>query len=200
MDKGHWPRCLLWHGWLPQLSGVNGGSPWAASAADSAGYLVESALGGYSSGLCAEWGLPDGFDADEVAARMLDSPEIWSDGSLVLDSVTGISAAGAGLLLTSLITAGVARRWGHVDRVQSDRVHFLVEVLCQYLDLCRLHRGLTCGRVILLFSLLMPFMWGLTILVLFGMLGLLDGCYCSLPFELVTDGDLLVLTRRMLDL
>ena len=58
MDKGHWPRCLLWHGWLPQLSGVNGASPWAASAADSAGYLVESALGGYSSGLCAEWGSP----------------------------------------------------------------------------------------------------------------------------------------------
>ena len=35
------------------LSGVNGASPWAADASDSAGYLVESALGGYSSGLCA---------------------------------------------------------------------------------------------------------------------------------------------------
>ena len=21
MDKTHWPRCLLWHGWLPALSG-----------------------------------------------------------------------------------------------------------------------------------------------------------------------------------
>ena len=29
MDKTSWPRCLLWHGWLPLLSGVNGGSPWA---------------------------------------------------------------------------------------------------------------------------------------------------------------------------
>ena len=45
MDKGHWPRCSLWHGWLPMLSGVNGASPWAASAADSASYLVETALG-----------------------------------------------------------------------------------------------------------------------------------------------------------
>ena len=45
MDKGQWPRCLLWHGWLPKLSGVNDASPWAAHAADSAGYLVESALG-----------------------------------------------------------------------------------------------------------------------------------------------------------
>ena len=23
MDKAHWPRCLLWHGWLPMLSGSN---------------------------------------------------------------------------------------------------------------------------------------------------------------------------------
>ena len=26
MDKAHWPQCLLWHGWLPKLSGVNGAS------------------------------------------------------------------------------------------------------------------------------------------------------------------------------
>ena len=47
MDKGHWPGCLLWHGWLSMLSGVNGASPWAASASESAGYLVETALGCY---------------------------------------------------------------------------------------------------------------------------------------------------------
>ena len=62
MDMAHWPRCLLWHGWLPQLSGVNGASPWAASAADSAGYLVETALGGYSSRLITEWSPPDEYD------------------------------------------------------------------------------------------------------------------------------------------
>ena len=54
MDKSSWPRCLLWHGWLPLLSGVNGASPWAADASESAGYLVEVALGRYSSGLLAE--------------------------------------------------------------------------------------------------------------------------------------------------
>ena len=26
MDQEHWSRCLLWHGWLPMLSGVNGAS------------------------------------------------------------------------------------------------------------------------------------------------------------------------------
>ena len=74
MDKAHWPRCSLWHGWLPMLSGVNGASPWAADASESASYLVEAAPGRYSSGLDAEWGLPDGFDAHEVAARMPDAP------------------------------------------------------------------------------------------------------------------------------
>ena len=36
MDEAHWPRCLLWHGWLPMLSGVNGVSPWAGTAAEGA--------------------------------------------------------------------------------------------------------------------------------------------------------------------
>ena len=32
MDKSFWPRCVHWHGWLPLLSGVDGGSPWAERA------------------------------------------------------------------------------------------------------------------------------------------------------------------------
>ena len=80
MDKVHWPRCLLWHGWLPLLSGVNGASPWAADASESTGYLVEAALGLYSSGLFGEWGPPDGFDAVEAASRMSNAPDVWTDG------------------------------------------------------------------------------------------------------------------------
>ena len=101
MDKGHWPRCLLWYGWLPKLSGVNGASPWAASASDRAGYLVESALGSYSSGLLVGWSPPDGFDAVEAASLLPDSPNVWTDGSLVLDRVTGVSSSGAGFFCSS---------------------------------------------------------------------------------------------------
>ena len=67
MDEGHCSRCLLWHGWLPMLSGA---SPWAANASESASYLVQVALGGYSSGLLAEWGLPVEFDAVEAASLL----------------------------------------------------------------------------------------------------------------------------------
>ena len=32
LDKTGWPRCLLWHGWLPALSGCAWGIPWAGAA------------------------------------------------------------------------------------------------------------------------------------------------------------------------
>ena len=81
--------------------------------------MVEIALGQYSSGLVSEWSPPDGFDADEVSARMPDSLEVWSDGCMVLDSFTGVSAAGAGMFAHQSEFCWGGRRWGHVDRVQS---------------------------------------------------------------------------------
>ena len=123
-DKAHWPRCLLWHGWLPMLSAVNGVSPWDADASESAFYLVQTSLGRDFSGLVSEWSLPDGLNADEVSARMPDAPRVWSDGCLVLDSVmvflflllvpecllTSLSCAGvvAGAVMLIVLSDGVA--------------------------------------------------------------------------------------------
>ena len=61
MDKGHWPRSLLWHGWLPLLSGINGASPWAESPWEGAPNLLECALGRYSSEVLMGLQLPVGF-------------------------------------------------------------------------------------------------------------------------------------------
>ena len=118
MDKGYWPRCLLWRGWLPMLSGVNGASPWAAGASESASYLVETALGSYSCGMIAEWGHPDDYDGVRVASLVPDQPNVWSDGSVVLDRVTGISSSGAGFFAHQSDTLRGNRRWGHVDQVR----------------------------------------------------------------------------------
>ena len=66
------------------------------------------------------------------------------------------------------------------------------------LDLCR---RLSCGGVILALQSEKAVHVGVDNLGVVRHVGrLLDGCYRSLPFELVTDGDLLVLIRRMLDL
>ena len=166
-DKAHWPRCLLWHGWLPMLSGVNGASPWAADASESAFYLVETALGQYSSRLVSEWSLPDGFDADEVSLRLPDSPDIWSDGGMVLDSVTG----GAGMFAHQSEFCWRDRRWGHVDRVQTVGVDHSCRAFVSVIGPLQTVQRAELWGSFLLFSLLKLFILVLTILVLFGMLG-----------------------------
>ena len=45
LDKSFWPRCLLWHGWLPALSGSDFGSPWAEGVDDAASKRLDVALG-----------------------------------------------------------------------------------------------------------------------------------------------------------
>ena len=119
-DKTHWPRCLLSHGWLPVLSGVNGASPWAVDASESAAYLVEVALGRYSSGLITEWGPSDDFDHDDAAASLTDHPDVWTDGSLVLDRLTGVSSSGYGFFAHQAERFWRGCRWGHVDGVYPD--------------------------------------------------------------------------------
>ena len=119
-DKAHWPRCLLWHGWLPVLSGVNGASPWAADASESAGHLVEVALGRCSSDLLAGWGPSNEKIEVEAASLMPDHPNVWTDGSLVLDQVTGVSSSGAVFFAHQTEDCWTGRRRGHVDRVRPE--------------------------------------------------------------------------------
>ena len=91
------------------LSGINGASPWAASASESASYLVEAALGGYSSGMITEWSPPDEYDWVEVASLVPDQSNVWSDGIFVLDRVTGVSSPGAGFFAHQFDTCWCAR-------------------------------------------------------------------------------------------
>ena len=144
-EKVHWPRCLLWHGWLPLLSGVNGASPWALNASESASYLIEVALGRYSSGLITEWSLSDEFDRDRAASSLPDHPDVWTDGSLVLDRLTGVSSSGSGFLLIKLSIFG-----GIVSGVMLMVFALIltlrvVEVFVRFLGLFNLFRGLKCG-------------------------------------------------------
>ena len=115
MDKSFWPRCLLWHGWLPLLSGVNRGSPWALSLAEGAGNLLEVALGSYSSALLLHWRLPSDFDAESAAQGVAREPDVWTDGSLVEDKVSGSSSAGAGFSTGRSGRLWAERSWGHID-------------------------------------------------------------------------------------
>ena len=56
-------RCLLWHGWLPGISGAGHRAPWAAS------FELESRLGAYPADFSGHWLPPDYWDADDVVHR-----------------------------------------------------------------------------------------------------------------------------------
>ena len=228
-DKAHWPRCLLWHGWLPMLSGVNGVSPWAldatesaaylvemalgryssswvaewdpADASESASYLVETALGQYSSRLVSEWSLPDGFDSDEVSLRLPDSPDVWSDGSLVLDSVTGVCAAGADMFSHHSEICWSDRSWGHVDRVQSVGVDHSCRAFVSVPGPLQTVQRVELWGVVLALQSAEAVHVGVDNLGVVRHVGrLLCDSPPSTPLELVTDGDLVILIRRMIDL
>ena len=100
--------------------GVNGASPRAAVASESAGCLVEVALGRYSSGVITEWSPPTEYDRIEVASLVPDHTNVCSECSLVLDQVTGVSSSGAGFFAHQSENYWSDRRWGHVDRVRPE--------------------------------------------------------------------------------
>ena len=114
-DKSLWPWCLLWHGWLPMLSGVNLGSPWALTHAESASNLLEVALGSHTSAFLLHWHLPDGFDAGSAAQGVAREPDVWTDGSMVEEKVSGASSAGAGFSTGHSGRFWAERSWGHID-------------------------------------------------------------------------------------
>ena len=75
LDRSKWPRCLLWHGSLPGLSGAGERDPWATSFGDLAFGHLERCLGAYLVDF-AGWTPSDYWDADDIALEMSDYPNI----------------------------------------------------------------------------------------------------------------------------
>lgn len=107
--KAHWPRFMLWHGWLPGLSGHTG-SPWAIDADE-----VERAMGSYTPDLICGWVLNDRYDGEEVAESMPDHPNVLSDGCCVTDDLAEVSVAGSGVFSVESGMAWNVRVWAHLD-------------------------------------------------------------------------------------
>ena len=112
LDKAGWPRCLLWYVWLPALSGVEDGDPWAVDAELVASKRLEVALGSYV-GVSQELGGEFPLAGDGVP--LADAPDVWSDGSLVLDGFSGVDVAGCGVYAHASGAAWFGRQWGHLD-------------------------------------------------------------------------------------
>ena len=61
LDRSKWPRCLLWHGWLPGLKGIVHNDPWALSFGDLASFYLERCLGAYPVDFGGAWTRLQGF-------------------------------------------------------------------------------------------------------------------------------------------
>ena len=156
---------------------------------------------GYSSGLLAEWGLPVEFDAVEAASLLPDHPNVWTDGSLVLDRVTGISSSGAGFFAHQPVACWDHRRWGHVDQVRPVSDFQSCKGFCSVPGPLQSVQRAEMWGVILALQSSGAVHLGVDNLSVVRHVGrLLDGQYGPTPFELVKDGDLLLLIERMLQI
>ena len=100
LDRSKWPRCLLWHGWLPGLCGIGHRDPWAAPYGDLASFHLERCLGAYPVDFVGAWTLPDYWDAAGIALEIPEHPNVWTDGSREdFSSIGGFEVAGAGVYL-----------------------------------------------------------------------------------------------------
>ena len=183
------------------LSGVNGASPWAADASESAGYLVEVSLGRYSSGLLTEWGLLMGsmklglllwcritpMSGLMVALFLIRSPVFLL--SVLCSSLIRLRIAGVvvgGVMLIMFVTRGGLPSCGGFCSVpgplQSVQRAEMWGVILALQSSGAVHLGIDNLGVVRHVGRL-----------LYGHPG-------SVPFELVKEGDLLLLIERMLRL
>ena len=200
MDKSFWPRCLLWHGWLPLLSGANLGSPWAQDLSQGAGSLLECALGSYSDAPLLGWRLPVGFDAEVAALQVAQEPDVWTDGSRAEDRVSAVSSSGAGFStgLSSRFWAGCT--WGHIDtNVQGALAVASCRGYCSVPGPSQSVQRAELWGVILALQVSRGVHLGVDNLNVVRCVGrMLDNNLGSLPFQVLPDGDLLCLIHHML--
>ena len=89
--------------------------------------------------MIAECCPPDMFDEVEAASLMPDHPNVWTDGSLVLDRVTGVSSSCAGFFLLPKLRIARVVVGGIMLIVFALRARFSLGVVsAPFLGLCSL--------------------------------------------------------------
>ena len=111
-DRTHWPRCLLWHGWLPGLSSRTVGTPWAVASSDLASSCLENAFGSYPLSASSAWQpFWDQDDVQDMIDAVPDYPNIWTDGSREPIPHLDFEIAGAGAFIHSPAIVFDSHHW-----------------------------------------------------------------------------------------
>ena len=67
-----------------------------------------------------DWVPADDFAAEVRGACLAAQPDVWTDGSLVRDEVSGVCCFGAGVYALASGSAWCHRSWGHLDLLPLD--------------------------------------------------------------------------------
>ena len=83
--------------------------------------MLKYSLGAQTSQFLFDWSAPAGVDWVAAANRLPPDPQVWTDGSLVLDKVSGASSAGSGVyarLHAGVILASQRMAYLHLQRAE----------------------------------------------------------------------------------
>ena len=198
LDKTSWPRCLLWHGWLPALSGSEIGCPWAEDVDDVASKRLEVALGSYvGAGFQDDGAFLIGPDQRALA----DFPDVWSDGSLVVHEVSDVGVAGCGVYAHASGAGWFGRKWGHLDLLAPlpDGAGEACRLYCSVPGpLQTVQRAEIWGVLVALQGCVRMHVGVDNLNVVIHLAGLIAGRHAGRPFPLVNDGDLQDLAQKMI--
>ena len=199
LDRGNWPRCLLWRGWLPGLSGISGISgkdTWATSFGVLASFHLERCLGACPVDPSGSWTPPEYWDAADIALEMSEYPNISTDGSREdFSSIGGFEVAGAGVYLPASVLAFEGSVWGTAEeygvaRLERCRAFMPVSGVMQTVQ-----RAEFWGAIIAM-QAYWPCHSGIDNLNVARSIGrLLDHDSLDKPLLLVKDGDLVALAQ-----
>ena len=194
-----WPRCLLWHGWLPALSGSEIGSPWAEGAGDVASKHLEVAMGSYVVDSHHD---DRDFLIGDDQRELADAPDAWSDGSLVVHEVSCLGVAGCGVYAHASGAAWFSRKWGHLDLLPPlpDGAGEVCRLYCSVPGpLQTVQRAEIWGVLVALQGCFRMHVGVDNLNVVNHLAGIIAGRQAGRPFSLVKDGDLLRLAQRLVN-
>ena len=140
------------------------------------------------------------FDVEGAARRVSEEPDVWTDGSLVDDRMSGVSSAGAGCFTYRVSRLWANWKWGHWDDDVGDgSVVSACRGFCSVPGLLQTVQRTELWGVILALQANDGVHLGVDNLGVVRHVGrILDGRVSSRPCELLPDGDLLLLIERML--
>ena len=159
-----------------------------------------TSLEAYTSRTLQEWPPPEGFSTEDARSRLPDLPYVWTDGSLVREEVSGCCSGGAGVYAHVSGSASLHRSWGHLDLLPVDAdtgVECCRLFSCVLGPLQSVQRAEIWG-VILALQISKPVHLGVDNHHVVRHVGrIMAGKEPDRPFELLTDGGLLLLVQTL---